>query len=320
MHDSLETIVDTSHDVDRFHSMKVVAIDLAAGSMGGVAGVLIGHPLDVVKVRMQAATSSMRSLSMGSLLMTTYRTEGMLGLWRGIGPPTMAVSLYQSTTFASYEWSLKQARDYGCTEGQAQIAGGLFSGAVSCLVTNPSDAVKIRLQLEYGASGGALADALRCGRHLVVQNGALSLFNGLLATMWRDVPSTVVYFGVYSKVKSFWMWALDAPKPDPDGGGKPVQAGWRSVTAEMMSGGCAGMCSWVSSIPADNVKTLCQEAATAGKPIGFIEAHRQVLARDGLAGFFRGAGPIILRSFPVNAITFSVYESLKRAWGVPCGL
>lgn len=323
-----EKLLHTHHDAvtdqdqaSNDDSAHVVLLDLAAGSVGGMAGVYLGHPLDVVKTRMQATSSSLRTLTMRECLSTTYRSEGVLGLWRGVAPPLFAVSLYQSTVFASYEWTYKQAVKANMSEGKAQIVGGLVSGVASCVVTVPTDAVKIQLQLERGRTGGAISDSYRSLQKLVSQRGVRALFSGMVPCMWRDVPTTAVYFGAYSNVKSNLRWALDLPATaegsSSDAGASP---GWKGMLAELVAGGVAGTAAWTVAVPADTIKTIAQEAAAAGRPSSCRAVVQDVYLREGLAGFCRGAGPIIVRSFPVNAVTFAVYEQCKRLFGVPSTL
>jgi len=286
-----------------------VALDLAAGSVGGMAGVLCGHPLDVVKTRMQASSSSLRSLNMYDCLAATCRHEGWLALWRGVGPPLFGVALYQATVFASYEWSFKQATRMGVPEPSALAAAGLLSGAASCLVTVPTDAVKIQLQLEHGSSEGAVKDSLRCGRRMVAERGVGSLFRGMAACLWRDVPATVAYFATYTRAKRACLWCFG-----------DSEAAWSNTAAELMAGGLAGTVSWGMAIPTDVLKTVVQESAATGRPLGLAAAVREIHQRDGMRGFTRGAGPIVARAFPVNAITFMVYERAKTLLGVPSSL
>lgn len=302
--------------------LTAIFLDLAAGSVGGMAGVALGHPLDVVKTRMQANSSSLRALTMRECLSTTYRVEGVRGLWRGIAPPLFAVSLYQSTVFASYEWTYKQAIQADMSESRAQVVGGLVSGMASCFVTLPTDAVKIQLQLERGSSGGAVSDSFRALHRLTAERGALSLFRGLVPCMWRDVPTNVLYFSVYSNVKSRLQRILEPPATAAGAvdRGETKSPGWRGMVAELLAGGVAGTASWTVAVPADTIKTMAQEAAAAGRPSGCLAIMREVYPKEGLRGFCRGAGPIIVRAFPVNAVTFAVYEQCKRLFGVPSSL
>ncbi|CAE8677166.1 unnamed protein product, partial [Polarella glacialis] len=117
-----------------------------------------------------------------------------------------------------------------------------------------------------------------------------------------------VYFASYSKAKTqFNSWFGVAANKESG------SSGWRGACAELMAGGMAGAASWGSCVPADNIKTLTQEAGASGRSISMVQASKEVFQRDGLRGFTRGGLAIVLRAFPVNAVTFMVYEGLKRS-------
>lgn len=82
------------------------AIQLIAGSIGGAAGIIFGHPLDVVKVRMQSQSSPFSSSL--QCFLHILREEKFLGLYRGMAPPLVSVALYQSICFASYNFAMKR--------------------------------------------------------------------------------------------------------------------------------------------------------------------------------------------------------------------
>jgi hypothetical protein len=50
-------------------------------------------------------------------------------------------------------------------------------------------------------------------------------------------------------------------------------------------------------------------------PPSFIAVVRRTYTIDGLAGFYRGLTPTILRAFPVNASALFVYEGVMRLLG-----
>ena len=71
-----------------------------------------------------------------------------------------------------------------------------------------------------------------------------------------------------------------------------------------------------SVVWADNIKTRIQEKLpeprTSTEPAPSYIQNVIRLHRDGgLRGFFRGSGPIIVRAFPCNAVTFWTYEMAK---------
>lgn len=73
---------------------------------------------------------------------------------------------------------------------------------------------------------------------------------------------------------------------------------------------CAGVFSWAVITPIDLVKSRIQ-ADDIKKPMyrGVVDCAKKSYQAHGLPVFFRGFSMMMVRSFPVNAATFLVYES-----------
>ena len=78
------------------------------------------------------------------------RKEGILGFYKGIGPPMITVPLINSIIFASYEFckrmlGVKSESDFTVTQS---ILSGMFAGLVNSVVLTPVELVKCRLQIQ----------------------------------------------------------------------------------------------------------------------------------------------------------------------------
>ena len=83
--------------------------------------------------------------------------------------------------------------------------------------------------------------------------------------------------------------------------------------------GLAGGTSIICMNPTDVVKTQCQTAT--GKP-SIIGITKQIWAREGLRGFWRGTEPNVARCFIGNACEIGCYDQFKvslTTFGVPDG-
>lgn len=73
------------------------AIELLGGGVGGVAQALVGHPLDLVKVRLQGqAQSGTAYAGMMDCVVKTGRQEGLLGLYK-VRPTVRRATAYRRT-------------------------------------------------------------------------------------------------------------------------------------------------------------------------------------------------------------------------------
>ena len=64
---------------------------LAAGGVGGICAVVVGHPFDLVKVRLQTAEKGVYRSAMDVVRQTIAR-EGARGLYAGVSAPLVGVT------------------------------------------------------------------------------------------------------------------------------------------------------------------------------------------------------------------------------------
>lgn len=65
---------------------------LVAGGVGGVCAVIVGHPFDLVKVRMQTAQKGVYSGAMDVVRKTVAKEGLMRGLYAGVSAPLVGVT------------------------------------------------------------------------------------------------------------------------------------------------------------------------------------------------------------------------------------
>ena len=85
---------------------------------------------------------------------------------------------------------------------------------------------------------------------------------------------------------------------------------WK-VLVDLLAGGFAGFCSVMFNNPVDVIKTNMQ-GLEANKYGGFMGCGAHILKTEGPLGFYKGVGPRLARVILDVAITFSIFNSLKR--------
>lgn len=176
--------------------------ELLAGTMGGTAQILVGHPFDTVKVKLQ----SMRPPLSGQppqyagaidVVRKVVSREGVAGLYAGIQAPLPFVAVFNATLFAANSTMRKivgKGRpDDELSIGQIGLAG-VGAGAAVSFVACPTELVKCRLQ----AQPGAFAGAIDCTRQVVANRGMGGLFTGMGATVTREMPGNALMFMMYN--------------------------------------------------------------------------------------------------------------------------
>lgn len=281
-----------------------LAKSFIAGGFGGVAAVLVGHPFDLTKTRLQTAAPGAYKGAMDVVKQALAR-DGMTGLYRGVVPPLLGVTPIFAISFWGYDVGKKLV--YAATPNRKSdqlstaelAAAGFFSAVPTTLVAAPVERAKVLLQVQ--GQGGAEAKykgVFDVFKVLYREGGVRSIFRGSFATLMRDGPGSAAYFAAYEVAK----------KALTPAGSSPSQL---NLGAIIVAGGTAGVAMWSIAIPPDVVKSRLQSAPT-GTYSGFMDCVRKTIAADGVGALWKGFGPAMARAFPANAATFLGVEASRK--------
>uniref|UniRef100_A0A7E4VYD2 Mitochondrial basic amino acids transporter n=1 Tax=Panagrellus redivivus TaxID=6233 RepID=A0A7E4VYD2_PANRE len=266
-------------------------MEFIAGFTGGAAGVLAGHPLDTVKVRLQTQTGVYRGT--WHCLMMIVKKEHVKGLYKGMSSPLASLTLINAIVFGVHGNVVKKMNNEQSI--LTHFAAGAAAGAAQGVVAAPTELLKLRIQLQADDAHAKYKSPFHCMKTIVHEQGWRFLGRGMLATQLRDCPAFGIYFASYEYM---------ARKMSKDGSMEALTS-----TQLLLAGGGAGMLSWLFNYPTDVVKTRFQASDTAKS---YAEIIRLTYAERGLRTFFVGLGSTLLRAFPSNAATFFTVEWTYR--------
>lgn len=296
--------------------MGDVAKDLAAGTVGGAAQLIVGHPFDTIKVKLQSQPTPLpgqppRYSGAMDAVRQTVAAEGPRGLFKGMGAPLATVAAFNAVLFTvrgQMEAVLRSEPGVPLTIDQ-QFACGAGAGVAVSFLACPTELIKCRLQAQSVVAGAdAAAVAVKYGgpvdvaKHVLSEAGARGLFKGLVPTLAREVPGNAMMFGVYELIKQSFA------------GGKDTSGLGRGSL--IVAGGLAGASFWSIVYPTDVVKSVIQiDDYKKPKYSGSINAFKSILATEGVKGLYKGFGPAMARSVPANAACFLAYEVTRSSLG-----
>lgn len=239
-------------------------------------------------------------------------------MFKGVLAPVMGLAGLNAILFVSYGGILRYLQpniETSPSLTQVYIAG-CGAGMACFLFSTPSDLIKIKAQMSK-----INKSSWEISKEVFYRNGIKGFYQGGWITLIRDAPSYGIYFWVYEGMKRY----LEIEK------GSNSQQAWRYLLA----GGLAGTISWTSIYPLDVIKSRLQmqmiptsqhqaalppliinnDMTNALQPLNqkpYYTSIKDCVVRsyqsDGIRVFFRGLLPTVLRGFPVNAVTFWVYE------------
>ncbi|XP_069572280.1 mitochondrial basic amino acids transporter-like [Brachyistius frenatus] len=269
-------------------------MDFVAGCIGGAVGVLVGHPFDTVKVRLQVQSVD-KPLYRGTVhcFQSIIRQESVFGLYKGIGSPMMGLTFINAIVFGVQGNAM---RLLGHDTPMNQFLAGAAAGIIQCVICCPMELAKTRLQMqgtgEKKSSRKLYKSSLDCLVRIYNREGLRGVNRGMITTVLRETPGFGVYFLSYDV-----LTRRLGCEPDDR----------YMIPKLLFSGGMAGIASWLSTYPVDVIKSRLQADGVGGvhEYSGIADCVRQSVSREGYMVFTRGLTSTLLRAFPVNAATFA---------------
>lgn len=274
-----------------------------AGGFGGACLVVVGHPLDTIKVRLQA----MPVTKPGEKPMYTgtydcakkiLLKEGPTGFYKGMTAPLLTVAPIFAVSFFGFHLG-KSLQNFpgGDNCYLCMIRAGMLAGASTTLIATPTDRIKCLLQVQQHS--GRYSSALDCIYKLYKEGGIRSVYKGTCATMLRNIPAGAAFFTSYE-----WTQNVLTPEGETREALSPV----RTVVA----GGAAGIMHWLVIMPADVIRTRVQCATGGQYPKGVRSVFVELMKEEGPSAFYRGFTTVLIRAFPANGACFLGYEVAVR--------
>ncbi|KAH8687469.1 putative mitochondrial carrier protein [Tricladium varicosporioides] len=284
--------------------------DFWAGYISGAAGILIGNPLDIIKVRLQAGSSPPIPNTPSS---STSPFSSAGALIRGSTAPILGYGALNAVLFVTYN----RTSDLLNTNGP-----GAIGGLATWVVSTPTELVKCRAQMSFSPTASS---SWGITKQIVRTEGIRGLYFGGVVTALRDS----IGYGFY-----FWSYELSTRYMMSRVANDEVRL--QSATAQeaakvLLCGGLAGVVTWASIFPLDVIKTRVQtqmlEPITERAPLlgnvtqgevlekkrlGAIEVAKNAYRGEGLNVFFKGLAVCSIRAFIVNAAQWAVYEWIMR--------
>lgn len=92
-----------SHNFERVDWYIEGLLTLISGTTYGITSILVGHPLDTVKTKMQAQNSFVHDNGVIYAIKHLYKSEGLIGFYRGCIPPLIGSTIFRGLQFSIYD-------------------------------------------------------------------------------------------------------------------------------------------------------------------------------------------------------------------------
>lgn len=259
---------------------------LIPGAMATGVSIIISYPMDTVKTRLQ--TGMYKGIL--NCISQTIKTDGVLGLYRGVSSPLTTLVLKRSIQFKIYEEMNGKTNSWisGCVAAMALSPFGC-----------PVNVVKVRMQ---DSKKDRYKNMIECIKDIWKTEGARGFFKGFKTNLFKDMMFGTLYLGSYGVIKD----SFETMQKRLDKNIYCYDFLVSSKGCNFFAGGLAGTFAWMILMPVDMVKTTYQ----SGRSIDFVISN---INKNGIFVLWRGVIPVLLRVFPSSASSMLTYEYVKEA-------
>ncbi|KAH8369661.1 hypothetical protein KR093_000566 [Drosophila rubida] len=314
------------------------------GGLASITAEFGTFPIDTTKTRLQIqgqkidqTFSQLRYRGMTDAFVKISKEEGLRALYSGIWPAVLRQATYGTIKFGTYYTLKKLANERGLLtddDGSERVWSNILcaagAGAISSAIANPTDVLKVRMQVH--GKGTDQMGLLGCFREIHKYEGVRGLWRGVGPTAQRAVVIASVELPVYDFCKLQLMSAFGD-----------------HVANHFISSFIASLGSAVASTPIDVIRVsvliklsmACSNfdhvvlqtrlmnqrhvtvmnggvataaAASSAQRLysGSLDCAVQTIRNEGILALYKGFIPTWVRMGPWNIIFFITYEQLKK--------
>ncbi|PNH06251.1 Mitochondrial uncoupling protein 2 [Tetrabaena socialis] len=183
-------------------------LKIAAGLTTGALGIIVASPTDLVKVRMQSEGKLAEGVakkypSAVAAYGIIAKEEGVLGLWKGLGPNIARNAIINAAELASYDQIKQSMLGMGMKDDiKTHIVSGLGAGFVAVCIGSPVDVVKSRIM---GDRAGRFTGVLDCFVKTARTEGVFAFYKGFVPNFGRLGSWNVAMFLTLEQVKKLFI-------------------------------------------------------------------------------------------------------------------
>jgi len=185
---------------------RFFAGNLASGGAAGATSLCFVYPLDFARTRLAAdigkGAAERQFTGLGNCLSSVFKSDGLLGLYRGFFVSVQGIIIYRACFFGFYDTAkgiLPQKYQNNILLKWA-IAQSVTT--VSGIISYPFDTVRRRMMMQSGRKGGDIMykNTIDCWRKIASQEGANAFFKGAFSNVLRGTGGAIVLV-MYDELK-----------------------------------------------------------------------------------------------------------------------
>lgn len=170
-----------------------VYLKFFAGALTGGVGSVIGNPFDVMKTLAQ--TNTEKGVSLGSLVTNLYKSQGIMGFYRGVEVNIMRACILNATKMGVYDATkgyVSDATGWGRKDVRCSFASAFVAGFFMTVTVAPADMIRTKLMNQPVGAEKLYDGFVDCAKKTIAEGGPLSLWRGFVPIWARFAPQATL--------------------------------------------------------------------------------------------------------------------------------
>jgi solute carrier family 25 (adenine nucleotide translocator) protein 4/5/6/31 len=185
---------------------RYFAGNLASGGAAGATSLCFVYPLDFARTRLAAdigKTGSRQFTGLGDCLVKVFKSDGLIGLYRGFNVSVQGIIIYRAAYFGFFDTAKGMLPD---PKNTPLVISWMIAQAVttvSGIISYPFDTVRRRMMMQSGLSANdrMYKSTIHCWGKIAKTEGSKAFFKGALSNVFRGTGGAFVLV-LYDEIKA----------------------------------------------------------------------------------------------------------------------
>jgi len=180
--------------------------NLASGGAAGATSLCFVYPLDFARTRLAAdvgkAGAEREFSGLGNCLSKIFKTDGLVGLYRGFGVSVQGIIIYRAAYFGFFDTAKGMLPDPKNTPFLVSWAIAQTVTTVAGIISYPFDTVRRRMMMQSGRADKLYKNTMHCWATIYKSEGGNAFFKGAFSNVLRVTGGALVLV-LYDEIKNF---------------------------------------------------------------------------------------------------------------------
>lgn len=283
-------------------------MDTIAGFSAGCVTTLVMHPLDLVKVRIQADTAHHGLSAYARVGRGLLQSHSVFGLYRGLGPNLAGNAIAWGFYFTLYQDFVRRLSRLNSDDNASgpfgsgpttYLVSSFAAGGLTGFLTNPIWVIKTRMLATNRSDPRAYKSVLQGVREVFSKEGITGFWKGFTPGL-MGIAQNAIQFAIYDSLKLRYG----------DNTSDRSKNSTKLETSQYLTfSAVAKLVATVLTYPYQVVRTRMQLQSTHRLPMLTVIAN--VYRKEGVSALYKGLLANLLRVVPATCTTLVVYENVR---------